>query len=121
MNVWVALRRWKHGLRKVSEMKSIFKYPLEPDGINELSLPIGAKMLKVDIQYDIPRLWALVDSDLDVPKEQRLIRIIGTGHMIDDLEVHDLKYIDTFQLMGGRWVFHAFEFIPSDKESETDE
>ena len=44
-------------------MKVIYKYHLGIGGVAWVGLPIGAKILKVDAQKDIPCIWAEVDPD----------------------------------------------------------
>jgi len=89
----------------------VFKYTLQVTDSQVVSMPLGAKILSIQVQ---PRhgsnqsdlqLWAQVDPELI--KRDRHIRIFGTGHDIsDDL---DLEYLGTFQVGGGAMVFHAFE------------
>ena len=72
-------------------------------------MPKGAEILTVQSQHDVPQLWALVDPTQ--PTEERCIEIFGTGHPIRyDMGV-ERKYIGTFQVDGGQYVFHAFERI----------
>lgn len=84
-------------------MKTIYKYQLESKSLNEIELPEHAEILSVQIQNDIPCLWAMVNTDY--PIEKRGVRIFGTGEKINPLE--PLIFIDTFQFMG--LVFHVFE------------
>jgi len=43
--------------------------------------------------------------------EERVIEIFGTGHNLPfDMGI-ERKYISTYQLSGGNYVFHAFERI----------
>lgn len=89
-------------------MKTIYKYPLEQRNINEVEMPEGAEILSVQVQNEIPVLWAIVDTEN--PNEKRKIRIIGTGHEINACEM--MIFIDTFQLPKLGLVFHVFE-IPN--------
>lgn len=82
--------------------QSIWKFPLKIVDEQVLHLPIGAKALSVQVQNDIPCLWANVDTA--AVKEERVVQIFGTGH--DTTDAGD--YISTFQLNGGALVFHAF-------------
>lgn len=86
-------------------MHTIYKYPLESGDVNEIEMPEGAKVLTVQIQRDIPCIWALVDPNMD-NKVVRRFHIYGTGYQI--LRPND-RYIGTFQLYGGALVFHVFE------------
>lgn len=86
-------------------MKKIFKYPIEVTDEQVVLLPTGAKILTIQSQGDIPCIWALVDPT--APRNEAVnIRIHGTGHDVPDSE--NLEYVNTFQMMGGRLVFHSF-------------
>ena len=84
-------------------MKTIWKCTLAPDSRQTVTLPRGAELLTVQVQFDLVQLWAVVDSSQ--PVETRYIHIVGTGHPIGFAG----KYIGTFQLDGGALVFHVFE------------
>ena len=86
-------------------MKTIWKFPLEPDGF--MPMPQGAEVLCVQVQNETPCLWALVDPNA-AEKETRVFRIYGTGHQIHEQASLD-NYIGTFQLQGGLLIFHVFE------------
>ena len=81
-------------------MKKIFKYPLEITGLQEIEMPKGSKILSVQMQYDKPCLWALVD-DHTTFVEKREIILAGTGHPI---EADNLKFIGTVQEMSGQLI-----------------
>lgn len=84
----------------------IWKFEIIATDEQIVVLPKGAQILTVQMQGDTPCLWALCDKD--APKEDRRIRIYGTGHEIN----HAVgRYISTFQLYGGSLVFHAFEVV----------
>jgi hypothetical protein len=72
-----------------------------------LELPKGAKLLTVQIQGHDPCLW--YERELDFPLEPRTIKTFGTGHEMPKDEV--LRYISTYQLIGGQLVFHVFEQV----------
>lgn len=87
-------------------MKTIFKYPLSVIDEQEISMPVSARILCVQVQRGVPCLWALVDPDDS--QTPRSIRIVGTGHPIRwgaGIE----HYIGTFQALEGALVFHVFE------------
>jgi len=86
--------------------KVIYKYELEVQDIIEVTMPIGAEILDLQVQNNTPCLWALVDRSEG--KEVRKFRTIGTGHYIWDKEIPCKKYIGTYQLQSG-FVFHLFE------------
>ena len=86
-------------------MEKIFKYPIEVTDEQVVLLPTGAKILTIQNQGEVPCIWALVNPT--APKDMAItIRIHGTGHDVPDSD--SLEYISTFQMMGGRLVFHSF-------------
>jgi len=87
-------------------MKQIFKYPLKATDIQNIYLPKGAEILSVQVQFDRPCLWALVNHNNE--NENRIIITHGTGHIVNE---ESIKFIDTYQLANGTLVFHVFEKI----------
>ena len=72
-------------------------------------MPRGAKILTIQVQNEIPCIWALVNPENE--KENRYFEIFRTGQYIPvDIGI-ERKYINTFQLNGGRLEFHLFELI----------
>ncbi len=90
-------------------MRTVYKYPLPFEAHFRLELPLGAKVLHVDVQLGKPQLWALVDPHS--PLAWRYFRVAGTGHEIVQ-EPSRLDYVGTFQLHDGQLVFHLFEVTP---------
>lgn len=87
------------------DMKKIFKYPIEVTDEQVVLLPTGAKVLTIQSQGEVPCIWALVNPT--APRNEAItIRIHGTGHDVPDSD--NLEYVSTFQMMGGRLVFHSF-------------
>lgn len=86
--------------------RTIWKTTLSVTDRQTLQLPRGAALLTVQMQFDMPQMWALVDPSQ--PIERRVIRIAGTGHPVD----FNCPYIGTFQLDGGALVFHVFDGGP---------
>ncbi len=84
----------------------IWKWNLPITDNQALKMPVGAKILSVQVQHDNCCLWALCDDSKGVPSENREIAIYGTGNPIPD---NPGKYISTFQLLDGDLVFHVFE------------
>ena len=89
--------------------KSILKYTLQTTDTQTIKLPEGAEILTVQTQFGKPRLWALVDSRCELT--DRVIEIFGTGHPVCCNTGINRKYISTYQLCDGDFVFHAFERI----------
>lgn len=85
-------------------MKTIWKYTLKINGVQELSIPKNGQILSVQIQHGKPQLWVLVDQEEQ--KESVILHTYGTGHPV---EGENLTYIDTFQIEGGALVFHVFK------------
>jgi len=89
-------------------MKKVFKYQFVANDYVTFGLPIGAEILTVQEQKGNLCLWALVDPN-EHWIENRVIRMAGTGHPIDD--VAQYRYINTIQLLGGELIFHFFEVV----------
>ncbi len=87
--------------------KVIFKYSLGKQERQSVELPKGAEILSIQTQLDVIQLWAFVDSDNE--REEREIEIFGTGNPIPYEKGFERRYISTFQVYGGHFVFHAFE------------
>jgi hypothetical protein len=84
-------------------MKTIHKYPLEVADEQDVTMPVGAVILTVQVQNNQPCLWALVEPDN--PTQIRTILMHGTGNPGECF----WRYIATIQLHGGKLVFHVFE------------
>lgn len=87
----------------------VYKYPLDSDvEVQQVLLPVGARILHVDLQNKQWQLWALVDTES--PLENRHFVIVGTGmHMDREL---NYKHITTYMTPDHAFVFHVFEVIP---------
>jgi len=86
--------------------RTIWKYDIPVPVVSEftLLLPTGAKILHIGVQYDAPRMWALVD-----PVEELIdyhFIVVGTGSSIPWGPL--LSYEGTFQMYGGGLVCHVF-------------
>jgi hypothetical protein len=82
----------------------IYKWALEVVDQQTLALPAGAQILCVQVQYERPCIWALVDPSAGL--EPRALLMYGTGHPVSDQAG---RYIGTYQLDRGGLVFHVFE------------
>lgn len=89
-------------------MNAIWKFAIGP-GTQILRLPEGAKLLTIQMQHGNPQLWALVNTDPNLPPQDHTILVVGTGY---PFSVEKSEYIATFQMEGGMLVWHAFE-IPN--------
>lgn len=87
-------------------MKVIWKYPIT----NEVSMPWGAKILRVGFLInDCSYLWAIHSLNEDGTKEDeeiRRFRIVATGEQFDG---HSDDYIGTYE--EGPNVWHVFEIF----------
>lgn len=82
----------------------IYKWKLEMTDRQTLMLPVGAKLLDVQMQKEDCCLWALCDDN--AKKEPRHIAIYGTGN---PFQVENSNYLSTFQMPKRGLVFHVFE------------
>ena len=82
----------------------VWKTELKITDYQEVVAPVGCKFLTVQVQNRVPCLWFLCDPAR--PEQIYRIRMVGTGRRIDE---PFLRYIATFQYMGGELVFHVFE------------
>lgn len=82
--------------------QTIWKFPLEITGVQEVRLPRGAKIISVANQNGVICLWAMVAPDS--PLEPRIIFIYGTGHPLPE---------DSGRFLGSvlqdPFVWHVFE------------
>ena len=101
--------------------KVIYKYtcPIEKDIISEMdgsiapvqiSMPINAEILCVQVQNGVPQIWASLSDTSAIPMSGRFIirtfRWIGTGHQYSDNGIRE--YVGTVQLNEGAHILHLF-------------
>lgn len=92
-------------------MRTIFKYPFKIADTVILSLPRGAKIIRVeaaksDFGYDDAQLWAEVESK--ELSEKRTIYVRGTGHPLPEaLFERPIHHIGT--IIHGPFVWHVME------------
>lgn len=65
-------------------------------------MTVGARVLAVQMQGDVPTMWVLMDPD--ATKQQRHFVVKGTGWNFDAI---GLEYVATWQQDG--FVWHLFE------------
>jgi len=85
-------------------MITIYKYELR-FGESEIGLPKDAKILSLQMQREIPCLWAVVDTEKENTK--RRFSTYGTGWPVSFPE--KLDYIGTIQESHGTFIWHVFE------------
>lgn len=84
--------------------KSIWKFQLHTTGVQTVEMPEDAEILCIQTQNEEPCIWALVQPQN--PRVKRSFAIFGTGHPIPTATG---RYIGTYQLRAGSFVFHCFE------------
>ena len=83
----------------------IYKYPIPITDKFTIEMPLDAKILSLQLQHDMPMIWAAVWENSSL--EKRKFSICGTGH---DIDMDDVKsFIGTFQQYNGQFVWHLFE------------
>lgn len=91
----------------MSVHKIIWKYPLEVTHHQRIKVPVGAKLLAVQVQNDQPCAWVIHDPDRDEGLEDMVIEMQGTGNSFVDSKL--LEYFTTIQLYNGALVLHVFK------------
>jgi hypothetical protein len=84
-------------------MRAIWKFPLEFVDDQRVEMPSGARLLSVQMQGDVPCLWA--DVDTLAAKVERAIQVAGTGHNRPSFGA----FVATVQLPRLGLVFHFFD------------
>jgi len=82
----------------------IWKYSLEGIGRQRVDMPVGAKVLSVQMQDNALTVWALVNDRAKVLP--RTFLVTGTGH---EGEFDNMRHVGTVQLRG--FVWHVFEEV----------
>ncbi len=93
-------------------MKTIYKYPLEICNKQDIILPLGAKIIKFDIQQPekdfhpyFPTIWAIVDTK-EYRNKDRTFFLLGTGHPLPD---EPIVHIGSAMTRDHKLVLHLFE------------
>ena len=86
-------------------MKTIYKYTLQMNCANHISLNKKSEVVKFAIQNNQPCIWVICDTDNIT--ENRIFGIVGTGWKIEE----NMRYIDT--AFEGPFVWHLFEQVKS--------
>ena len=63
-------------------MNKIYKYLLPTKEKLEIDLPVGAKIIRVGDVEGLFYLWAIVNTEEDVPTEKRFLEFYKTGQPI---------------------------------------
>lgn len=89
-------------------MKTIYKYPFQPNDFIEIEMPIDSKVLTIETQHEMPCMW--VEQDTDKPKYKQKFAIVGTGqNLVNTYKYGAPEYVGSFQMSGGRLVFHVYK------------
>ena len=89
--------------------KQIYKYPLTPVDIQIIKMPKGAEILSLQVQNNVPCIWALVDKTQS--EEERYFETFATGERIIFTSRTERTHVGTYQLSSGRYIFHVFENV----------
>lgn len=94
-------------------MKMIYKYPLGMDihhnAVYEIEMPKAAKILDIQVQGNIPVIWAIVNPKKETRKYE--FHVFGTGFEMQDYDKKHYEYVGTVQQanMVNTLVWHVFE------------
>ncbi len=83
--------------------KTIWKYDLSILDEQTILISVGAEILSVACQREIPVLWAKVYPD--GPQIYRKVQMRGTGHPLNGREG---TFVGTAIMAGGALVWHVF-------------
>ena len=94
-------------------MKKIFKYELTGD-TTPIELPLLFEVLCVQVQFDKPQVWILVDDYYEPMKRIYNFHIIATGEEVPN-DFTRKNYIGTFQQLEGALIWHVFIDLDNSK------
>ena len=77
-------------------LKVIYKYDLQAMEVQYVDLPVGAKLLCVQVQHERIALWALVTPQHELEK-RKITMLFTLG-----------RYLGTVQKYGGNLMLHFF-------------
>ena len=90
-------------------MKKICKYSLENWNHQKIMIPEKYKILYVDIQYEVPCIWAEVIIENDKIEEN--FTIVSTKQDVPDNSIH----IGSFQMIDMEsFIFHIYKEVKND-------
>ena len=95
-------------------MRTIYKYSLETVDTQIIEVPgifgiensFNKQFLCIDVQYGVPCLWCIVDTD-SKQKGKIKLRIVGTGNPMPEFLGNE-DYLGSYQLLDGQFVGHVF-------------
>lgn len=89
----------------VTDAMTVWKFPFSIEDDFIVQMPIGARVIHVEVQHGQPCLWAVVN-----PRAQLVDRwfyLLGTGHPFA-VEIA-CRHVGSFLMAGGDLVWHVFE------------
>lgn len=89
---------------------TVWKFQLEASafqGVQEIEMSAGAKIIKVGLQRGHICLWAWYNDHPDAPKAMRRIAVVGTGHPAPSFD--EAEHLGSVIMDGGNLVWHVFE------------
>jgi hypothetical protein len=93
-----------------TDMKTIYKYEIPaPMPLAVVQMPLGARILSVQMQHDKPVAWAIVDT-CESKLVNRTFVLVNTGADISgSANLESAEFLTTLQFFGGDIVKHLFE------------
>ena len=85
-------------------MKTVWKFPLQPTGVQRIRMPRDSTILTIQVQGRFICLWALVEMEKE-PVDRFFIIAMTGKPLPDEIE----RYIGTFQIPQQDFVGHVFE------------
>ena len=86
--------------------RQIWKFPIALTEQQEIQMPVGARILCIQVQGKFPCMWAVVDPM--AAREHRTFQVVGTGNPVAEEVLRN--YVGTWQWEG--YVWHLFEVTP---------
>lgn len=87
----------------------IIKWPIERDPRQVLMLPVGAKILCIQVHRDRPCIWVIGEEPPYIEVERRVLVTLHTGARVLAEDVGHIRYVGTYQLENGDAIGHVFE------------
>lgn len=93
-------------LKGMIDLKSVWKFKLDPSQSNIIEVPLGTKILSTSAQGDDIVVYGLVSLN-EESKEVYSIEVSGTGQQIPSY-INDYKFLDTVKMNNGEVIYHVF-------------
>ena len=89
-------------------MRTVWKFPFDIQDEFTIQMPRRAQIVLVEMQKQMPCLWAEIEDDDAAPFEDRTFAIVGTGHMVPPASVHVASF-QQLDLFGQSFIWHLYE------------